>query len=93
MACSRQARRSQPGPVATLLLFLGCQSLAGFILGLLQWERASRADGDRQDDYGQPKRGHQRACVAAGYSKPYVGRRLPRAVQHEGRCGGDIDHW
>jgi hypothetical protein len=40
MACSHQARPSQPGPVATLLLFLGCQSLAGFILGLLQWGRA-----------------------------------------------------
>ena len=40
------------GPVATLLLFLGCQSLAGFILRLLQWGRASRADGDRQGDYG-----------------------------------------
>ena len=52
MACSCQARRSQPGPVATLLLFLGCQSLAGLILGLLQWGRASRADGDRQDAYG-----------------------------------------
>jgi hypothetical protein len=52
MACSRQARRSQPGPVATLLLLLGCQSLAGFILRLLQWGRASRADGDRQGDYG-----------------------------------------
>ena len=52
MACSRQARRSDPGPVAILLLFLAARVLAGFILSFLQWERASRADGDRQGDYG-----------------------------------------
>ena len=44
--------RSQLGPVAILLFFLGCQFLAGFVLSLLQWERASRADGDRQGDDG-----------------------------------------
>ena len=53
MACKIcQARRNQPDSVAIVLLFLARQFLAGFVLGLLRWRRASRADGDRQGDHG-----------------------------------------